>query len=120
MKSTVSKEFKNGAGAPLCTGTWVASRNWSPLFQDLTCLFKKMYNLETFHYFSVANQNFVKILVATCSSHHCGPKMPLNLYVLAAGKYIFLAMKSQSGARMLQFLSKSLYNIALEKLNHTI
>ena len=23
--------------------TWVASRNWSPLFQDLTCLLKKMY-----------------------------------------------------------------------------
>ena len=62
---------------------WVASRNWST---RMTCLLKKSDKLDTFHYFSAANQNFVEILVATCSSHQCGPKMPLNLYILASGK----------------------------------
>ena len=41
-------------------GTWVGSRNWSPLFQDLTCLLKKMYRSCTFHYSSAANQNLIK------------------------------------------------------------
>jgi len=50
--------------------TWVGSRNWSIHFLDLTCLSKKMDKFGTFVNFSAANQCFVNILVATCSSHH--------------------------------------------------
>ena len=84
---------------------WVASRNWRTW---MTCLLKKLYLPWTFHYFSAANQNFVKILVATCSSHHCRPKMSMNLYSLGSWKYIFLTMKLHSGDR---------HSISLVKFN---
>ena len=90
---------------------WVASRNWSP---RMTFLLKKKYKFVTFHYFSAANQNFYKISVPTCSSHHCGPKMPSNLYILASWKLFFLAVKLNRSESTWQILSESMYKMYIE------
>ena len=55
----------------------------------MTCLSKNLYWSCTFDYFSAANQIFYKRMVATCSSHHCGPKMPLKCLRNIFWKYIF-------------------------------
>ena len=57
--------------------------------QDLTYVWKKCNKLWTFHYFSAANQYFYKILVATCSSHHCRSKMTVMLWGSRARKLFF-------------------------------
>ena len=74
----------------LSGGTWVASRNWST---RMTCLLKKSDKLDIFHYFFLANHFFYKKMIATCSSHHCRPKMTVNLYFLESRKYLFFMSK---------------------------
>ena len=74
---------------PIRSYIWVASRNWSMYFIDLTCLLKKCDTLCTFHYFFFANQKCLIKMVATCSSHRCGPKITVKFLRNVFWKYFF-------------------------------